>query len=416
MPNSSLTPILRFPGFFGEWESKKISELVTNVGGTSLEEFVDSNSSYKFVSIGNYTKSGIYNDDGKRIVLNDKTKTKLLDKNNLVMVLNDKTANGDIIGSTILIDKDITYIYNQRSERLIVNDGISPLFLWIYFNSKLFRKRVIQQSQGGTQIYVNFPTVKKMQILLPAFPEQQIIASFLEKTDSWIENLKQQKIELEKYKKGMMQKIFAQEIRFKDEKGKDFPEWENKKLIDYPDLESGDGDWILSEDISENGKYKIVQLGNIGFGNYIDKKLKTISEDKFKELNGTPIQKGDLLINRMVDNRFYCCIFDKTGDYITSVDVCWIRKNKFFNNYFLMSLISLKKNQNRLLNLSSGSGRVRISKNNLFNEFVFKIPSLFEQKRIVSFLTSIDKVIQSKQLQIFQAEKYKKGLMQGLFI
>jgi type I restriction enzyme S subunit len=76
---------------------------------------------------------------------------------------------------------------------------------------------------------VRMEMLTSMSIFFPEYSEQQKIASFLEKTDSWIENLKQQKQELEKYKKGLMQKIFAKEFRFKDENGNNFPEWEEKK-------------------------------------------------------------------------------------------------------------------------------------------------------------------------------------------
>ena len=256
----------------------------------------------------------------------------------------------------------------------------------------------------------------KMPIVTPQKDEQHKIVSFLTNVDEKIEELKNKKLSLEKYKKGVMRKIFSQEIRFKNEDGKDFEEWEEKRLKDFDGLITGDGDWILSEDISLGGKYKIIQLGNIGFGKYVEKKLKTISNKKFIEIKGTLIEKGDLLINRMVDNNFYCCIMEKTGDYITSVDVCWIRENSYFNNYFLMALISSEKNQKRLLSLSSGSGRVRISRKNLFNEFKFKLPSLLEQQKIAEFLLNLDGKIECISNELKKAQKFKKGLLQGLFV
>jgi type I restriction enzyme S subunit len=160
------------------------------------------------------------------------------------------------------------------------------------------------------------------------------------------------------------------ELRFPDFKNEG--NWTIKRLADFDNLPSGDGDWILSKDMSSNGSYKIVQLASIGFGSFKEKNLKTISEETFLELNGTPIEKGDLLINRMVDaNKINCCIFPLEGKYITSVDVCWIRQNNSINNYFLMSLLSTGDSQIKLLSLSSGAGRVRISKSNLFENFFF---------------------------------------------
>lgn len=194
---------------FPEWEEKKFNIVFENKGGTALEKYLSKDGSHKFISIGNYSKKGEFIDNGNRIVLNNKTKEKLLDKNDLVMVLNDKTVCGDIIGSTILIDKNNTYIYNQRSERLICKTLIDHKFAWHYLNTPYFRKRIFRLSQGGTQIYVNFSEIKKMNINLPVTDEQQKIADFLTSLDNLI-NLKQQRIsQVETWKQGLMQGLFV---------------------------------------------------------------------------------------------------------------------------------------------------------------------------------------------------------------
>jgi type I restriction enzyme S subunit len=292
---------------------------------------------------------------------------------------------------------DSKYVYYS----FINNDG----------NKKL--KRINASTTIGA-LYKN--DVKSIKVKFPKIEEQQKIASFLTDVDEVITNLTKKKTLLEQYKKGVMQKIFNQELRFKDDVGNEFPNWVGKKLVDFKGLVHGDGDWILSKDISKKGDYKIVQLGNIGFGLYVEKKLKTITSDKFIELKGTLINKGDLLINRMVDGALNCCILKKDGNYITSVDVCWIRQNDCFNNYFLMSLILFGKNQNKLLNLSSGSGRVRISKKNLFNEFSFKLPSIQEQIKISNFLSDIDLKIDALNTKIENSKTFKKGLLQQMFV
>lgn len=193
--------------------------------------------------------------------------------------------------------------------------------------------------------------------------------------------------------------------------------WVYKKLGDYEELSSGDGDWILSKNINTDGEYQIVQLSSIGFGNFKEKELKTISKETFNELKGTPILKGDLLINRMVDSdKINNCIFPKKGDYVTSVDVCWIRENSLINNYFLMNLLCTNGSQIKLLSLSSGAGRVRISKRNLFERFVFAIPTNpKEQQKIANCLSSLDEVINAETEKLELLQNHKKGLLQQLF-
>ncbi|GAB7257768.1 restriction endonuclease subunit S [Polaribacter sp. OB-PA-B3] len=194
---------------FPEWEEKRIGDLFNNTGGTSLEEFQSEYESHKFISIGNYSKNGKYIDNGQRVVLNDKTKTKLLDKNNLVMVLNDKTKTGDIIGSTILIDSDNEYIYNQRSERLICLDAITPYFSWYLINSRKIRRKIFSVSQGGTQIYVNFPEVKKIRVRIPIVEEQIRMSNFLVKLDEKVNALENKLEESSNLKYSLLQKMFV---------------------------------------------------------------------------------------------------------------------------------------------------------------------------------------------------------------
>ncbi len=207
------TPRLRFPEFrdAGEWEVKRLGEVVDHYGGKSLERYVKKTGKYKFISIGNYLENGKYFDNGQRIDNNhyDYIKDKILKKNDLVMILNDKTSNGNLIGATILIDKDDEYVYNQRSERIVCKRGVSPLFLWFLLNSKRFRKKIYLLSQGATQIYINFSTIKKIKILIPpSLPEQQKIADCLSSIDELIE-LQTKKLELLKaHKKGLMQQLF----------------------------------------------------------------------------------------------------------------------------------------------------------------------------------------------------------------
>jgi len=196
-------------GDFPDWVEKRLGDVFYNQGGTALEKYTSSETGYYFISIGNYSKYGKYIDNKQRIVLNDKTKTKLLDKDNLVMVLNDKTATGDIIGSTILIEKNDRYIYNQRSERLICKHIITPLYAWHYLNSNKFRKKVFSISQGGTQIYVNFSSVKRLLLALPSKNEQTKIANFLSSIDTKIEQVGKQLNSTKEFKKALLQQMFV---------------------------------------------------------------------------------------------------------------------------------------------------------------------------------------------------------------
>lgn len=194
---------------YPNWEKKKLGDITQSQGGTALEKYTTTNGLYKFISIGNYSTYSTYLDNGIRIDLNNKTKKQLLSKNDLVMILNDKTSSGNIIGRTLLIDKDNTYIYNQRSQRLICNTKIIiPSFLYFLLNSD-FRKNIIKKVQGATQIYINYSTIEVMHLNIPCLGEQTKIADFLSAFDRKLENQKAQLEHWKQIKKGLLQQMFV---------------------------------------------------------------------------------------------------------------------------------------------------------------------------------------------------------------
>ena len=186
-----------------------IKEYFESDGGTALEKYIDEKVTHNIISIGNYTPDGKYYDNGQKVIYNEKTKMKLLSKNNLAMILNDKTTTGDIIGSTILIDEDNKYIYNQRTQKLICKN-INAEYSWCFFNSKYFRDKVFRLSQGGTQIYVNYSQIENQKIFIPKNKkiENDIVKSIFLITEL-IDKENDKFLKLQKLKKGFMQNMFV---------------------------------------------------------------------------------------------------------------------------------------------------------------------------------------------------------------
>ena len=104
-------------------------------------------------------------------------------------------------------------------------ENIKLVFILFIANQKRSSKDNI--AIGSTIKTIDF---KKLNYTIPSYPEQQKIASFFTAIDQKISQLKQKKTLLEQYKKGVMQKIFSQEIRFRDDNGQEFPKWEKKRL------------------------------------------------------------------------------------------------------------------------------------------------------------------------------------------
>ena len=182
----------------------------------------------------------------------------------------------------------------------------------------------------------------------------------------------------------------------------DLPEnWQFTSLREITtSLTLNDGDWILSQNMSNIGDVKLLQLGSIGNMVYIDKGFKYLTKDIFKELSCTEIFSGYLLINRIISDKMCCCIVpDIDGTIITTVDTCWIApSNTSYDIKFLMYQLASPTFQKEVLLKSSGTTRRRISKNNLIN-IALLLPPLAEQKRIVTAIeeafSKLDKISES---------------------
>ncbi|WP_196602188.1 restriction endonuclease subunit S [Pectinatus frisingensis] len=204
-------PELRFPGFTDAWEQRKLDEFGKATGGTSIESEFVVDGKYKVISIGSYSESSKYTDQGIRTNATSKTEQRILDKNDLTMILNDKTASGNIIGRVLLIDADDTYVYNQRTERIEVNKNLfESNFLFQLLNADNVRSKIIKASQGNTQIYVNWTAIKELSYLVPiSKDEQKQIATYFENIDNLI-TLHQRKLtHLKTQKKALLQQMFV---------------------------------------------------------------------------------------------------------------------------------------------------------------------------------------------------------------
>lgn len=200
-------PELRFPGFTDDWEQRRLGEVTSHRGGTAIEKYFDENGEYKVISIGSYGLDSKYVDQNIRAKSNEVTNERVVHAGELTMVLNDKTANGTIIGRSLLIENDNEYVINQRTEIIKPKESFNAKFAYTLLNGP-FRNKVKRIVQGGTQIYVNYSSVEKLTVPLPNMKEQQKIGSLFNQLDSLIA-LHQRKLDhLRLQKKALLQQMF----------------------------------------------------------------------------------------------------------------------------------------------------------------------------------------------------------------
>lgn len=169
------------------WEQRKLGELGQATGGTSIESEFSEDGIYKVISIGSYSEDSVYRDQGIRAIHSDKTTNRVLNKGDITMILNDKTTSRNIIGRVLLIEEAGVYVYNQRTQRIeVYSDKYDSQFIYTMLNAPKIREKIIKQSQGNTQIYVNWTNISQTDYLVPQIDEQRKIAEYFTNIDNLI--------------------------------------------------------------------------------------------------------------------------------------------------------------------------------------------------------------------------------------
>lgn len=160
-----------------------------------------------------------------------------------------------------------------------------------------------------------------------------------------------------------------------------------------------DGDWVESKDQDPDGKVRLLQLADVGDGEFRNRSNRFINEQTFQRLNCNEVRKGDVLMARMPDPLGRCCIMPlEDQKYVTVVDVCIIRPHQAIFNKWLMHTINSSFVRQQVSGLATGTTRQRISRGNI-SRLAIPLPPLEEQKAIVEIVEQLfEEVEQLEQL------------------
>lgn len=394
---SDKIPNLRFPGFEGAWsvirlgnETKKIGSGVTPRGGSKVYK----DKGVLFIRSQNVNHDRLNLDDVTYIPEETHEHMRGSEVHPSDILLN---ITGASIGRSCVVPHDFkTGNVNQHVCIIrLINDQL-PKFYQAFLSSSKGRKLVSQGQAGGGREGLNFQSIRSFKITIPSLPEQKKIASFLSVVDQKIQQLTRKKELLELYKKGVMQKIFppvggqAPEIRFRDENGNDYPDWEEKRLGGFAIKKSSN---VAANTLEEsNGDYPIY-----GASGYIK------GVDFYNEENEYVAMVKD---GAGVGRNFLC---PKKSSVLGTMDIIMTKPGHSI--HFLYYILQ----QIRFLKYIIGSTIPHIYFKDYSNDRII-VPCIDEQKRISIFLDLIQNNIESIQTQINQTQKFKTGLLQQMFV
>ncbi len=356
-------PALRFSEFQDEWKEKRISEVAKIMYGKDQKQIAEKDGKYPILGTG-----GIMG----------KTNSFLYDKPS-VLIGRKGTIDQPRYMETPFWTVD-TLFYTELLENTFPK--------WLYYKFETINWYLHNEASGVPSLSAS--TIYKIKLNLPTLPEQQKIAAFLTAVDEKIQQLTGKKDLLEQYKKGVMQKIFNQEIRFKDDNGNDFADWEEKNFEEiYVSLPTKQFQ-VLTSEILESGQFKVIDQGQ--------KKVAGFSNDSSKLLKDVPIIIfGDhTAILKYIDFNF-----------IVGADGTKILKNKFGNLKFFYYCLVFN-------NIETEGYKRHYS---ILKSINLQFPeSVEEQNKIASFLSVIDDKINLVNQQLEKTKEYKKGLLHQMFI
>lgn len=405
-------PKLRFKGFEYEWEENYLKDIATIVGGgtppTNKNEYWSGDVQW-------FTPSEI--GDSKYVEKSNRTITELGVKKSSAKILPKGTillTTRATLGEMAILKNDATT--NQGFQSLIVKNEFSTEC--IYYLKDKISKFCYKNSSGSTFLEISKSNLEKFKVKLPSLEEQTKIANFLSNVDNIIEEQEGKVKDLELYKKGMMQKIFKQEIRFKDDNGQDYPKWEEKKLGVLGSTYTG-----LSGKTKEDfgfGKGRYITYMNVFKNIRTDIRMIDLVDIKENE-NQNTVLKGDLLFTTSSETpqevgMVSVCDNDIKGLYLNSF--CFgFRFNELsnVNSYFMASYLRSPEIRMKISILAQGSTRYNLSKTELM-KIKLLIPCLAEQTKIDNLLSNIDKIIKEENKKLEDLRQWKKGLLQQMFV
>lgn len=405
-------PRLRFPGFHDPWPRRRLGDLLVKiVSGVSPSSFSLNNDSQgiPYLKVEDLNNSDKYQESSRTYVGN---------------TLRGNVPQGSIIfpkrGAAIMTNKVRICAkdsFMDSNLMAIIADPNEAGSLFLYY--LIHKEGLFKIADTSTIPQINNKHIVPYMLLVPDIQEQQKIAEFLTAVDDKITALQQKVDLLKKYKKGAARAVFTQKFRFKDENNQLYPDWEDKRF----------GDLYVFLRTNSFSRAELTSVGNIKNIHYGDVHTKLPSNfraaaEKLPFLVGEPnsdlCNNGDLIIadasEDTKDVGKALEIIDTNGDEIVAgLHTFLARPKERIAPGFSAYLMQADAARKQLVQIATGASVLGISKTSL-SKLQFRMPVFEEQQKIADFLTAIDAKINLTEKELEQAKRFKKALLQQMFV
>lgn len=389
--NSSV-PKIRFPGFEGAWEPQKLGDFFTFKNGVNAEKLAYGRGR-KFINVLDIISDAPIISD--TIIGSVEISDKEFEKNEVlygdILFQRSSETREEVGQSNVYLDRKATATFGGFVIRGRPIKEIEPEYFHSLLKTARVRKDMTARSGGSTRYNVGQVSLSAVLVnLAPTLPEQRKIAGFLGAMDMKIAQLVEKKRLLEDYKKGCMQQLFSQAVRFKDEDGQDFPDWEEKRLGEVA-FKTASSISASSLDASP-GEYPVYGASGIaGHVNYY-------SSDNYH----IGLVKDGAGVGRL----YFCPPRSSVLGTLESITASGENVTKFI--FYWMSQINFGA-------YLTGSTIPHV----YFKDYGKKkghFPHPAEQRKIADFLSVLDRKIDLVAQELTHARSFKAGLLQQMFV
>jgi restriction endonuclease S subunit len=292
---------------------------------------------------------------------------------------------------------------NQHLFRVVEKEGVYKGFIPLIRDHAI--EELEEKSHGTTMKHITKQTLLPHKVLLPSLPEQRRIVDLISSLDSYTEALQHQLEAAKRSRNAVLHELLTAGGE----------EWVETTLGEIcTDGLFGDGDWVESKDQDPEGDYRLLQLADIGDGNFLNKSDRWMNQEQFMRLGCTKLEINDVLIARMPDPIGRACLFPEGMPVCaTVVDVAIVRTGNETLQKFLVLLINSSDFRTEAFSLLTGTTRQRISRGNLA-KITFAIPLPEKQLEIVNLISLFDSEIARTTRVIEEAKQLRSGLLSDL--
>lgn len=298
-------------------------------------------------------------------------------------------------GSVFMLLEDkarIPFVYHCFK----ITNGYNKFFSYYlnrYSFGRLLKPLISSTARMDGLLNISFDNYFSIKFKIPQLKEQEKIANLLTTVDKKITNLENTITSLENQKKGLLQQIFSQKLRFKDKNGNNYPNWEKKKIGLICSISTGKSN---TQDKIDNGKYPFYVRSAT-----IERSSKYLYDEEATLTVGDGVGTGKVFhyVNGKYDLHQRC-----------------YRMFNFKNThakYFYYFFSSHFYNRVKRMSAKNSVDSVRM---NMISDMIINLPCLEEQTKIADFLSAFDRKLENQKAQLEHWKQIKKGLLQQMFV